>query len=134
MGSPWSGSRTLALPSLVLTLVVATAGCASAPVTSSNAVTPVPLRTSELGTGTVGCYPSSTEGELKADPARGTVIGSTLIVWPKGYTGRRSGAEIEVLDASGAVVARTGTKVRLAGGNEGSDFIVCAAPAPKTID
>ncbi|HEY0443786.1 MAG TPA: hypothetical protein VGC90_06175 [Candidatus Limnocylindrales bacterium] len=41
---------------------------------------------------------------------------SIVVRWPYGYAGRRSGSEVEILDRTGVVVARTGTRVRLPGG------------------
>lgn len=93
----------------------------------------VALRTGGLSstTGAVGCYTSGTIGELVADPVAGTAIiersGRRIpVTWPKGWTGRRSGWEVEVVDASDAVVLRTGTRVSLMGGyhTDGS-FLTC---------
>jgi hypothetical protein len=83
------------------------------------------------GSGAVGCYTSGTIGELVADPVAGTAIiersGRRIAVtWPRGWTGRRSGWEVEVVNASNAVVLRTGTRVSLMGGyySDGS-FLTC---------
>jgi hypothetical protein len=83
------------------------------------------------GSGAVGCYTSGTTGELVADPVAGTAIiersGRRIAVtWPNGWTGRRSGWEVEVVDTSNAVVLRTGTRVSLMGGytSDGS-FLTC---------
>jgi hypothetical protein len=49
-------------------------------------------------------------------------------MWPPGYIGRQSGSDVEILDASGQVVARTGALVQLPGGYSGSDprvFLTC---------
>jgi hypothetical protein len=37
------------------------------------------------------------------------------VVWPPGSTARQSGAEVEVLDATGKVVARTGNRYEIEG-------------------
>ena len=96
---------------ITLVLAIAAAGCAPGPT--------VALLTSTQGPGTLGCYPDTIEGSLVSDPVSGTAIipnfEATPIMWPAGYTGRRSGPEIEVLDGAGRVVARTGTRVRLVG-------------------
>ena len=41
---------------------------------------------------------------------------SSLLIWPYGYSYRTSWSRIEVLDENGEVIARSGTFVRLAGG------------------
>jgi hypothetical protein len=68
-----------------------------------------------------GCYTSGDIGELVVDPVAGTAIlednGDRYpVIWQVGYTGRQIGSMVEVLDSSGAVVARTGTRVNLEGG------------------
>ena len=79
-----------------------------------------------------GCYLNFAVGRLLIDPVAGTAIEQTRpgaeeddvsvtpVMWPTGYTGRRSGSEVEVLDERGQVVARTGSKWRLQGGYESS--------------
>ncbi len=99
----------------------------------------VAIRTSEPGhnafqnpdgTYTTGCYLAGTQGELVTDPVGGVAIngdfsGHQVVVWPAGFTGQRYGSEIAILDASGHVVARTGTVVYLEGGNEDAGFVTC---------
>ena len=77
------------------------------------------------------CFVGPWEGLLVADPRTGTAIvtGDRVqsLVWVTGYTGRRVGSEIEVIDRQGEVVATTGQHVVLMGG--GLDglpgFLVC---------
>jgi hypothetical protein len=57
-----------------------------------------------------GCGLMPRMGDLTADPAFGTTLGGGAAVWPSGYTGRRVGSEVEVLDRSGKVVATTGQR------------------------
>jgi hypothetical protein len=71
----------------------------------------------------LGCYVANTTGLLIGDPQAGTAIVSedmsrttVPVRWPAGYTGRKSGDQVEVLDASGHVVARTGQRYELLGG------------------
>ncbi len=79
-----------------------------------------------------GCYMSGVTGELVADPAAGTAITDGMsgqrvaVTWPVGWTGRQAGSEVEVLNQSGEVEARTGTRVSLMGGywTDGS-FLTC---------
>ena len=59
--------------------------------------------------GEIGCWLIPTYGELVADPEFGVAFKHGLpAVWPIGYTARRVGTEVEVLDSYGKVVARTG--------------------------
>lgn len=110
---------------LVLGLAIASAGCGS----------PAPSPSGFGSLGTVGCYPSYIEGDLVGDQGQGTAIDTTPIVWPKGYTVRPSGPEREVLDETGHVVARTGTRVHLGGGLVGhpSAFQACPEPDPEVV-
>ncbi len=67
----------------------------------------------DLLTGVDGCYAGGavgTAGPLVADPEFGTRFNGKPAMWPLGYTGRRVGAEVAVLDASGRVVAMTGRR------------------------
>jgi len=83
----------------------------------------------QLATGDGPCYTSVISGLLVADPTSGTAIiedvnagqGATRpmpVVWPSGFTGRRVGSEVEVLDWHGNVAYTTGQHVALAGGGE----------------
>jgi hypothetical protein len=56
---------------------------------------------------------SGISGVLRPDPSFGTVIGTTPIMWPVGYTARRVGSEVEVLDMEGRVKATTGRSYRM---------------------
>lgn len=49
-----------------------------------------------------------------------------LVTWPQGYTGRQVGSEVEVLNASGEVVATTGRRYVCAQHVDGS-WSACAA-------
>jgi hypothetical protein len=88
--------------------------------------------------GMVGCYLSNIRGELVTDPVAGTAIietrsgpGATTrrypVTWPPGWTGRRSFADIEIVDSLGHVNARTGTRVFLLGGHwyKNDSFLTC---------
>ncbi|HET7180956.1 MAG TPA: hypothetical protein VFI15_01855 [Candidatus Limnocylindrales bacterium] len=66
----------------------------------------VPLLTDE-----VACFAGGETGStevLRADPEHGTTFGGLTVMWPSGYSGRRSGAEVVVVDAQGIVKAITG--------------------------
>jgi hypothetical protein len=78
---------------------------------------------------TPGCYTNSAEGQLMVDPRYGTTIvdsdvGATApvpVMWRLGFTGRRAGSEVEVLDPAGNLVATTGRRYRIAGGYTGEN-------------
>jgi hypothetical protein len=83
----------------------------------------VPIRTGgfpqESGITTVGCYTMGVGGELVNDPSGITIDAMgrrTLVTWPRGWTGRQSGSEVEIDDEHGNFVVRTGTEVYLPGG------------------
>ena len=64
-----------------------------------------------------GCYLWYGEGVLIEDATAGTALQQSDCViialkWPRGYTARRSGGTIEVLDEMWQVVARTGRTYR----------------------
>ena len=76
-----------------------------------------------------GCFAADVAGRLVVDPTYGTaivddghesMIGARdvpmTVAWPPGFTGRRSGSEVEVLDPQGIVVATTGRSYRFLGG------------------
>jgi hypothetical protein len=111
---------------LALALLFAVAACGSDPVPGER----VALLTAS---GNPGCYVANTTGMLIVDPEAGTAIvsedmGRTTVPvrWPEGYTGRRSGSEVEVLDRAGQVVARTGQRYELLGGyNPDNTWAAC---------
>jgi len=78
------------------------------------------------------CYTNSAEGPLIFDPTYGTAIrdldsgGTTVpVTWRPGFTARRVGAEVEVLDPDGNAVALTGRSYRIAGGYVHDEFWAC---------
>jgi hypothetical protein len=98
----------------------------------------VPLLTGEGYGGQGGCYLNFFVDELVVDPVNGTAVvesytidgqpktRSVPIMWPSGYTARRSGSEVEVLAWDGEVVARTGATYRIQGGYEGNVWRTCS--------
>jgi hypothetical protein len=57
-----------------------------------------------------GCYAGGEGGPtapLTVDAKYGTSFGGKPMMWPDGYTARRAGAEVVVLNSSGKVVATT---------------------------
>jgi hypothetical protein len=71
-----------------------------------------------------GCFTDSASGPLIVDPKYGTAIvdndvhavSPVTVAWRPGYTARRIGSEVEVLDPQGNTVASTGRSYWLAGG------------------
>lgn len=110
---------------MTLVLAIAAAGCGGS----------VPLLTRSEGY----CYLSNVQGELVTDQAAGTAIIEKSrgnpdrripISWPKGYTGRQSFSDVEVLDGSGNVVVRTGTRVYIGGGYGNDAWEACGSINP----
>jgi hypothetical protein len=80
----------------------------------------------------VGCYTNSAAGPLIVDRDYGTAIkdmdvggSSAPMTWRPGFTARRVGSEVEVLDPDGKAVAITGRSYRLAGGYVHGEFWAC---------
>jgi len=71
----------------------------------------------ELLTADLACYlggEAPRTAELVADAEQGTTFTGLPVVWPTGFTGRRAGSEVEVLDAGGNVRATTGRRYWIA--------------------
>ena len=102
----------------------------------------VPLLTGEGYGGQGGCYLNFFVDELVVDPVNGTAVIESYtidgqlksrvvpIMWPSGYTARRSGSEVEVLAGNGQAVARTGATYRIQGGYEGDVWRTCSMIPP----
>jgi len=76
-----------------------------------------------------GCFAADVSGLLVVDPTYGTAIVANnhpsmvwlsdvpvTVAWRPGFTARRSGSEVEVLDPQGNVVATTGRSYQFLGG------------------
>jgi len=110
---------------------VAFVGPRGSPVTILTGTGGIPGNTA--GSAHPSCYTSSIFGELVTDPTYGTAViehDSTghnpdrryPVMWLPGDTGRQSGSEVEILDRTGSVIARTGQDWQIAGGfQSGSD-------------
>ena len=122
------------LVAFMLALAVAVVGGGLALVNRTPGV-PVALLTIDAADPMNGaCFLSFIEGELVTDPVSGTaIIGRNggepdrfPVMWPAGWTGRRTVlSEVEVLDPTGKVAARTGTRVHLAGGVRSNAWLAC---------
>jgi hypothetical protein len=93
----------------------------------------VPGGSVAIRTGPVGCYASSIEGELVTDPVDGVAIVEPSghrrsVIWSSSWSGRRSGAEVEIINSRGKVEFRTGSYVHIAGARDpNSDgWMACA--------
>jgi hypothetical protein len=131
---------------LVLTIALAfLVGLAGAAFLSGALARPVPLLTGHGGLGPpedgkVGCYTYFVLSPLTVDATYGTAIRefghTTPVMWPPGYTGRQVGSEVEVLDATGKVRARTGNTYQIEGGYGAHDpdaFVACGYVLPKEL-
>lgn len=70
-----------------------------------------------LLTDDLGCYAGGERhwtAQLVADAEYGTTFEGLPVVWPRGFTGRRVGSEVEVRDAAGHVRATTGRRYWIA--------------------
>jgi hypothetical protein len=117
-------------------VLIVIAACSPAPSKVDPAASPsadrVVLLTGQLDP--VGCPAALIEGQLVQDANAGSAIvaGDILmrIRWPIGYSGRRAAGEVEILDEQGRAVARTGTHVRLGGGEmERGIWLACPRDA-----
>jgi hypothetical protein len=78
---------------------------------------PVPLLTVETQTSFGSCVLDLFYvGDVIADPTSGAPTDAATgdsFAWPKGFTARRAGSEVEVLDRAGNVALTTGQRYRL---------------------
>jgi hypothetical protein len=69
----------------------------------------------------VSCFVDQESGQLIVDPKYGIALvsnmGTSIVSWRRGYTGRRVGSEIAVFDPRGNEVAVTGRSYKLGGGH-----------------
>ena len=107
-GPWWLGSAPQVYGRHMLRVVISVAlalsllGCGSAAPPGES----VPLLT-----GATGCYAGGEGGPtapLLAEARYGTSFSGKPVMWPRGYTARRAGSEVEVLDTQGKVKATTG--------------------------
>lgn len=106
---------------MVGALALAVVGCGLLP----SGGEPVRLLTAPQAT----CFAADVSGLLVVDPTDGTAIVANghpsmlalssvpvTVAWPPGFTARRSGPEVEVIDARGTVVGTTGRSYTFLGG------------------
>jgi hypothetical protein len=72
----------------------------------------VPLRVDATVSDESCCLLSYAVLDVVADPKFGTVDKATgaPLTWPRGYTARQAGSEVEVLNSTGKVVLTTGAR------------------------
>ena len=138
---------------LVVALVLV--GCGMLPPGPVHLLTPGPadqiIGSSVYNTyGPDGCVSMPHAGDLVADATYGTAFIATggaaatplPVVWRRGFTGRRSGSEVQVVDPQGNVVAVTGHAYRFNGGyvltnggntSNNADFDWSGLPVPRAF-
>ena len=108
---------TKQLATIVVALALCLAGCGWL----SPYGDPVQLITGPPGS-SFGCFLHSVSGSLVVDPKYGTAIIDnqsatlTTVAWRTGFTARRIGSQVVVIDPQGNEVATTGKSYRIAGG------------------
>jgi hypothetical protein len=104
--------RVLGIVALALSLL----GCGAGG-TGASPGGPVPLLTVETQTGFGSCVLDPFYvADVIADPTTGTPSDAATgepFAWPKGFTARRAGFEVEVVDQAGNVVLMTGRRYRV---------------------
>ncbi len=88
-------------------------GLASPSASPSGLVPLVTVETASFGSCVLDLY---YVGDVIADPTSGAPTDAATgesFAWPKGFTARRAGTEVEVLDAAGNVVLMTGLRYRM---------------------
>jgi hypothetical protein len=81
----------------------------------------VPLHTATSSQQEVGCLAARISGYLVADATYGLALADSRgghgygVIWPNGYSARRDGDRLVLLDRSGTVVAREGQLIEMAG-------------------
>ena len=98
---------------------------------------PVPLLTNR---GEPVCDLAGTTGMLIVDAKAGTAVIqedmsqlTVPVIWPAGYTGRKSGDQVEVLDTTGHVVARTVQRYSIGGGYGDDGWLDCGVDPPAPL-
>jgi hypothetical protein len=120
---------------VVLLVVIGAAGCGF-----TGQPVGIVTAASQEEVGMVGCYLMGPTGKLVTDPTYGTafvmeepafldaktgaasVHSPEPVAWPPGYTANQAGSEVEVHDASGAVVATTGGRYEIAAPATGVEY------------
>lgn len=110
----------------ILVLALAVVGCEPSSSDSVLLVTGAPTMAKGLN-GEIACFTNAASGPLVTDPRYGTAIVdrggpnpqnnvAIPVAWRPGFSGRRAGSEVEVLDPAGNIVAVTGREYLIEGG------------------
>src|SRR4051794_21734770 len=96
---------------------------------------PVPLLTVETQTSFGSCVLDLFYvADVIADPTSGTPTDAATgepFAWPKGFTARRAGPEVEVFNRGGNVVLTTGTRYRMCPPPDDAGFVWNAARSSR---
>ncbi len=129
----WTGRRFGRGATLTVIVLLAASGCATTPSPSaSTAAGPsliaVPTQEPQAPAATpLACMSALLDGTLVVDERWGIAVrGSSggpiqKVIWPNGFAARSDGDRLALLDAGGHVVAHTGDRVQIGGGEGGSD-------------
>ena len=95
----------------------------------------LPTRPQPPGTTPEPCPASLTSGTLVSHPEWGIALdtqsGVIKVSWPYGYHGRMEGDRIALVNGAGAVLAYTGDKVWLGGGQANGGWHACGDVTPN---
>ena len=131
-------NASVARAGLAALLALAVAACSGSAAPRSLSPDAIALATSRAGLFNTGCPAARLDGTLVADPETGTAVDSRVgrkpVIWPFGFTARAAAGMVEVLDPAGKVVARTGERVGLSGGEITSDgrWSTCGPPLERS--
>ena len=118
---------------MAFVLALGLSGCAGVPWATPEVVV-LAKRTDMF---TPNCHTFATTGTLVPDGEAGTAIvedGTTRTLpvrWPEGFSGRRVGTVIEVLDDAGNVIAKTGERYEFVGGYGEDGWRGCHQVIPR---
>jgi hypothetical protein len=98
----------------------------------------VPLLTDATVAGGPGCVLAYQVVDVIADPATGMPVvkgGGDPLRWPRGYTARRAGSEVVVLDPAGRVVLTTGGRYWMCPAQDDPEWVIGnVKPCPEVPD
>lgn len=110
----------------------ATPPAATQPAPTPAGPTPVSITLLTESAPAQACMDALAQGTLVPDPRTGLALATSdgqrmPVMWPFGYSARLVDAQIELLDGSGALVAREGDTVQMGGGSgQNGLFFACA--------
>jgi hypothetical protein len=126
----WTGRRLACDATLCVVILLGACACATTPSPSAPIAAGPPLiavPTQEPAPTQLACMAALLDGVLIADPRWGVAVqvasGGPIhkVIWPNGFTARTEGGRLALLDRDGHVVAHTGDRVQVSGGEGGAD-------------